>query len=96
MSTPLPAPTTLTFRDAGLVGANLPPLTGQQTLVGASIQFTSGANSGQIRTITAYDPATGQITVGVALPARAGCRRHIYDYEFEQCASETELPRTAA
>jgi hypothetical protein len=62
-----PAPTTTSIRDAGLVGQNIPPLTGQQTLVGAFIQFTSGANSGQIRTITAYDPATGQISFN-ALP----------------------------
>ena len=51
------------FTAAGLVGAAVQPA------VGDYVRFTSGPNNGQLRQITAYNAATGQITVDAAFGA---------------------------
>jgi len=51
------------FTAAGLVGAAVQPA------VGDFVRFTSGPNNGQLRQITAYNAATGQITVDAAFGA---------------------------
>lgn len=55
------AVSTTVFTDAGLIGG--PDLTGR------TVQFLTGANALQQRRIAAFNPATGQITLGAALGA---------------------------